>query len=84
MKRWMEKLLTELNLDEGKKQLIEGCHRFQTKRLRYFNNETSIVSLFFDMKYYRNISMFCGDIAYKHNINNLLGTIRWRIGKILN
>lgn len=83
-KRWMEKLLAELNLDERKKQLLERCHRFQAKRLKYFNNETSILSLFINMKYYRNISMFCGDIAYKHNINNLLGTLRWRIGRILN
>lgn len=81
--RWMEKLLTDLNLDKRKKQLIDGCHRFQAKRLRYFNNETSILSLFFDMKYYRNFSMFCGDLAYKHDLNNLLGTLRWRIERIL-
>lgn len=81
--KWLDKLLSEFDFDEEKRKLLAGCCNFQTKRLKYFNNDLSVFLLIPDFKHYRNFSMFCGDIAYKHNLNNFLGTLRWRIERIL-
>lgn len=79
---WFHRLLEVLPFDETKKRLLQCCSDFQVKRLGYFNGKTSILYLLKNFKFYRNFSMFCGDIAYKYGINKSIGLLRWKLGKI--
>lgn len=82
--RWMERLLKVLVLDNEKQQLLYDCLNFQKKRLGFFKKSTPIIYIIRNMKYYRDFSMLCGDVAYKYQVNKALGKLRWRIKQMLN
>lgn len=79
---WIKRLLAKFNLDDMKYELLRNCLNFQCKRLDFLRGKSSFLFLVCNYKYYRDFTMFIGDLAYKYNLNKKLGLIRWYLNKL--
>lgn len=70
-----------LQLNHNKRRTVEKTLEMQTKRLEYLrtDNPFLLVYLLKYLPYYSSLSMYLGDFAYKHNINEIMGKLRWRL-----
>ena len=74
---WLQLLLQELDLSQGKREILQNCCSAVSKRDQYLNGEISFLTLLKHRKYYTGATMLIGDFAYRHNLNSTLGKIRW-------
>lgn len=78
---WIKLLLKELELDQNKRQILQGCGEALEKREKYLEGEAPFRTLLKYKKYYTGSTMLVGDFAYRHHLNSTLGKIRWRFRK---
>lgn len=82
---WLNKIISSGLISENSRMsVVENTLKFQEKRLLYLkgNKQIGIFKLYRYIEFYSGYSMWIGDFAYRHCINTLLGSIRWRICKV--
>ncbi len=84
--QWIKNLMKDDELGEDRKTILKHCYEAMKYRYRYLNSDrgTNFLGLVKYRDYYSGRDMLLGDIAYRHNINKILGTIRWKFGKLQN
>ncbi len=83
MSIWLEKVRQQNN-NETQLRYINRALVLEKKRLAYLrDSKIFFIHLFKYFNSYTGIAMLIGDFAYKHNINRLLGKIRWNLKRIV-
>lgn len=78
---WMDLLISELDMEEGRKTIVQNCREAVEKRGQYLQGNIPFIFLLKYKKYYTGTTMLVGDFAYRHRINSSLGKLRWKFRK---
>lgn len=78
---WLKIVAEKNDFTKISKRKILKAIAFETKRLDYLSDKSKrmIISLLPYLKYYTGLTMLLGDYAYKHQINNSMGKMRWKL-----
>ncbi len=80
---WLSVVLNDLEEEDARKHLIRKLIKLQNSRVSYLMGEKgNCFQLIKQKRYYPDMTMLIGDIAYRHRMNKTLGKLRWNLEKI--
>lgn len=84
---WLQTIIDDKQLVTAETaDVVDSTLLFQYQRHAYLTqaeNAPSIISLIKHRVYYSSFSMFLGDFAYRHGINEIMGKLRWSLRRKL-
>lgn len=83
---WLEVVANDEDIVKNteKQMLVSSALLIEKERLNYLRERgVSFIKLLHYRDYYPDLTMLIGDFAYRHNINDFLGKVRWKFRNII-